>query len=492
MWIRLIALLLCAAPAVAADPKRPNVLFIIADDLRPQLGCYGDKHVQSPHLDAFAKRAVRFDRAYVQCAICSPSRNSFLSGLRPNTTGLRAFGTMLREVAPDVVTLPQQFKNNGYHTAAVGKVFHVYAETGMGSEDDPKSWSVPLVYPKTPVWGPVQEKDRLARVAEAKAKGTVFAHSKDVPRGETWDAPDVPDDDLQDGEIAATAVTRLKEYAKTPDKPFFLAVGFLKPHLPFVAPKRYWDLYDPAKLPLPENTRPPKDAPANTLNAGIVSNYHAFPPPAHIDDAFRRKYLHAYLACVSYADACAGRVLAALDELKLADNTVIVVIGDHGYHMGEMGSWGHKHSNYEIATRAPLLIAAPGRKGNGQGTTSLAEFLDIYPTLAELAGLPKPKHAEGVSLVPVLDDPKKSVRDSAVSEMQRGQRLGRAIRTDRFRYVEWTDPAGKVVGRELYDHRTDPDETKNIATATDQTKTIESLSGELAKIAPWKAPVPKK
>jgi arylsulfatase A-like enzyme len=473
MWTSLLALALTTAPA------RPNVLLLMADDLRPQLGCYGDRVVKSPHLDALAGRAVRFDRAYVQCAICSPSRNSFLSGLRPNATGLRGFGTRVRQAVTDVVTLPQHFKAHGYHAAAVGKVFHVYAETGMGSEDDPPSWSVPLYTPSRPVWGPVQEADRLRRVA-----GRTFAESREVPRGESVDAPDVADDDLQDGEIAAEAVRRLEGYAKQPGRPFFLAVGFLKPHLPFVAPKRYFDLYDPATLPLAADTGPPAGAPPNTVTRGFAANYHNLPPADRVDDAFRRRYLHAYLACVSYTDACAGRVLAALDRLGLAGDTVVVVLGDHGYQMGEMGSWGHKHTNYEVSTRAPLLVAAPGRKGNGAGTRSLAEFLDLYPTLADLAGLPRPPHLTGVSLRPVLDDPAAAVRDAAFSEIQRGQRLGRAVRTDRHRYVEWTGPAGAVVGRELYDHAADPAETVNLAARPDQAATVAGLSAKLAAAVP--------
>ncbi|MCB1077005.1 MAG: sulfatase-like hydrolase/transferase [Verrucomicrobiae bacterium] len=231
---------------------RPNILLILSDDMRPQLGCYGDPVARTPHLDRLASRGMRFDRAYVQIAICSPSRNSFLSGLRPSTTGLRGFGTTIREVVPDIVTLPQHFKNHGYHAAAIGKVFHVYAETGLGSEDDPASWSEPLYLPRNPVWGPAQTKVRDAQIAADKASGKVYQHSHDWPRGEAFDDPDVPDDELRDGESAAKASAFLEARAKKPDEPFFLAVGFYEPHLPYVAPKRYFDLYDPSALPMPK------------------------------------------------------------------------------------------------------------------------------------------------------------------------------------------------------------------------------------------------
>jgi iduronate 2-sulfatase len=237
---RLILLLLILAALAPALPAadRPNVLFIISDDLRPQLGCYGDTVVQTPNLDRFARSALRFDRAYCQIAICSPSRNSFLSGLRPETSGLRGFGVTLREAVPDIVTLPQHFKNHGWHSAAFGKVFHVYAETGLGSEDDPESWSQPLDLPGNPVWGPEQEKVRQAQIEEDRAAGVVYQHSHDWPRGEAWDDPDVADEALRDGETARQAAAFLRERAEKTGEPFFLAVGFYQPHLPFVAPRK--------------------------------------------------------------------------------------------------------------------------------------------------------------------------------------------------------------------------------------------------------------
>lgn len=486
----IVALVVCSHASGATPAAPPNVLLLLADDLRPQLGCYGDPIVRTPHLDAFARTALRFDRAYVQIAVCSPSRNSFLSGLRPATTGLRGFGKTIREAVPEVVTLPQHFKNHGYRTVGLGKIFHVYAETGLGSEDDPASWSEPHWLPRNPAWGPEQEAVRLRLTAEARAAGREFKRSADWPFAAAIEAPDVPDDALRDGETAARAVAFLRARATAADGPFFLAVGFFQPHLPFVAPKKYFDLYDTEKIPLPANDAPPRGAPAGTLNVGMVGpNYHGFPPAAAQDAAFKRRYLHAYLANISYLDACAGRVLAALSETGLAENTIVLVAGDHGYFMGEHGSWGHKHANYEMAVRTPLLVSAPGMAAHGRATPALVEFVDVYATLAELAGLPAPARHEGHSFAPLLAEPQRPWKRAAFSEMQRAVAgLGRTIRTDAFRFIAWSDRAGAVTARELYDHRADPGETVNLAADPAHAANVARLEAQLA--AGWRAALP--
>jgi iduronate 2-sulfatase len=480
------ALALGALLTPVASSERPNVLLIVSDDLRPQLGCYGDPVVKTPHLDRFAESAMRFDRAYVQMAICSPSRNSFLSGLRPETTGLRGFGTTLREAVPEVTTLPQHFKKEGWHSAAFGKVFHVYAETGLGSEDDPESWSQPLQLPSNPVWGPGQEAIRATQIEADRAAGVVYGHSHDWPRGEAWDDPDIADEALRDGETALRAAEFLKARAARPDEPFFLAVGFYQPHLPFVAPRRYFDLYDPESLELPERDLPPDGAPPYALNIGMVKNYLNFPPPEEQSEAFKREYLRAYLANISYLDACAGRVLKALERNGLAEDTIVIFFGDHGYLMGEFGSWGHKHCNYEMATRAPLLVRVPGMAAPGAASSALVEFVDFYPTLAELAGLPVPDHVEGDSFAPLLDDPDLPWKGAAFSEMLRGGRfLGRSLRTDSHRYVEWLGPQGKnVIARELYDLTRESLERVNLADERAQADLVGELSARLA--AGWR------
>jgi iduronate 2-sulfatase len=478
--------LLCAGAALGAN--RPNVLLLVSDDLRPQLGCYGDPIARTPHLDAFAREAMRFDRAYVQIAICSPSRNSFLSGLRPATTGLRGFGRTIREAVPDVVTLPQHFKQHGYRSVALGKIFHVYAETGLGSEDDPASWSEPHWLPANPVWGPEQNAIRERLIREARAAGKEFKHSHDWPRGEAFEAPDVDDEALRDGETAVRAAAFLRAHAAAQDGPFFLAVGFYQPHLPFVAPKKYYDLYPPEKLPLPSPETPPRGAPPGTLDVGMVANYHNFPAPEQRDAAFKRRYLQAYLANISYMDACVGRVLEALRETGLNRTTIVVFLGDHGYMMGEHGSWGHKHANYEMATRAPLLVSSAAMKARGQGSAALVEFIDLGPTLAQLAGLPAPAQSEGTSFAPLLDAPGRPWKRAAFSEMMRGGKLGRAIRTPTHRYVEWTDRTNAVVGRELYDHRSDPGENENLADQSAHADRVKELAAQL--MAGWQSALP--
>lgn len=467
---------------------RPNVLLIISDDLRPQLGAYGDKLAKTPHLDRFAQTAVRFDRAYVQQAVCSPSRNSFLSGLRPGTTGLRGFGRHLRSAVPDVITLPQHFLQHGYRTLGMGKVFHVYAETGLGSEDDAMSWSEPLWMPLKPAWGPQHEAIRLEKLAAMRAAGRLFKRSHDVPRGGAFEAPDVPDDELRDGATAAHAAEFLRTRAGRHGEPFFLAVGFFQPHLPFVAPRKYFDLYDPAALPLPDET-PPHGAPAGTFVAGMTADFHDFPPPERRDAAFKREYYRAYLANISYMDACVGRVLDALDQSGQRDRTIVVFIGDHGYLMGEYGSWGHKHCNYELATRAPLLVRASGMEAAGRASRALVEFVDLYATLADLAGLNPPARHEGLSFAPLLNDPDRPWKTAAFSEMPRQLGLGRAIRTARHRYVEWTDKSDAVVARELYDHANDPGERENVAETPANRALVAELSERLR--AGWRHALPR-
>jgi arylsulfatase A-like enzyme len=471
----------------AEEPKRPNVLWIMSDDLRPQLGCYGDPVVKSPHLDSLSSSGLQFDRAYVQCAICSPSRNSMLSGLRPNTTGLRGFGTRVRDAVPDIVTLPQHFKNNGYHVRGFGKIFHIYAESMLGSEDDPESWSVPLQLPTVPVWGPQQNRLRDRLIDEALAQGKRFSHPHDWPRAETWDDSDVADDEMQDGNITAMAETFLRT-RRGNEEPFFLAVGFLRPHLPFNAPRRYWDLYDPEAISLPEFRQLPHNAPRWAVTQGIVKNYYNMPPFESIDERFLRRYTQAYLACISYVDACVGRLLAALQHSGHAENTIVVFLGDHGYQMGEYDSWGHKHSNFEISTRAPLIMRSPGMRDPGRRTRQVTEFLDLYPTLCDLAQLAPPNHLEGRSFARLMDDPGFSHREAAFSEMVRGKRIGRSLRNGDFRYTEWRDDLGKVVATELYDHRNDDEvgvlETTNVVESPAFRSVIGNLSGKLSQILP--------
>jgi len=435
--------------ALAADGKKLNVLFIVADDLRPELGCYGSPAL-TPNIDRLAKRGVQFNQAYCQQALCNPSRSSFLTGLRPDTLRLWSNGTHFRDLAPDVVTLPQHFQANGYITRDVGKIFHNWHTKEKG---DRRSWSAPefLFYEN-------HGADTLL------TKGTTLKNLATAPKCERFD---VPDETYFDGRVAEEAVRVLGEIK---DKPFFLAVGLWKPHAPFNAPQRYWDRYDLAKLP-PLDPRRPSGAPEVAFHDG--RELRGIPPMQQtFTPTEAAEMRHGYFANTSYMDEQLGKVLAALDKQSLADSTLIVFCGDHGYHLGEQGLWG-KTSCFELDARVPLIMIPPGGKQAGAKTNALVELVDLFPTLVELCGLPALKSLQGTSLVPVLNDSAKTVKLAAFTQHPRPayydrtekgvpDAMGYSVRTARVRYTEWRDwSSGKVVGRELYDHARDPREMTN-------------------------------
>lgn len=444
-----------AIPTLAQTRSKPNVLFIAVDDLRPELGCYGVPIIKSPNIDRLAKQGRLFKRAYCQQAVCSPSRTSLLTGARPDATKVWDLVTHFRDAMPDVVTLPQHFKQNGYFVRGMGKIFHP-------GYDDPRSWSIPWQTAKAPTYANDGTQEPVDD--DAPAASRVDGYTKNGP---AFQSAAVADDYFRDGKVANMAVTALQGLAKS-DQPFFLAVGFAKPHLPFVAPKKYWDLYDPSKIPMAPNPHHPDNAPEYALtNSGELRNYPGMPRSGPITEPLARQLKHGYYAAVSYTDAQIGKLLDELDRLNLRRNTIVVLWGDHGWKLGEHGEWC-KHSNVENDTNAPLLLSAPGMKSPGAQTNALVEFVDIYPTLAELAGLPLPSHLEGVSLKPLLDDPSRRFKSAAFSQYPRGQRLmGYSMRTDRYRLTVWVrrnDPS-KIESTELYDHQTDPQENTNIAQA---------------------------
>ena len=456
--------ILCATVVHAAETpgtRRPNILFIAIDDLRPELGCYGNEYIKSPNIDKLASQGLLLNRAYCQQAVCSPSRTSLLTGTRPDTTKVWDLETHFRKALPDVVTLPQLFKNEGYFTQGMGKIYH-------HGFDDPASWSVPTLYPQAP----------QGRKSQSSAPGA----SKADKRGPAVGSPDVPDESLHDGELANMAITALRTM-KSKSEPFFLGVGFIRPHLPFISPKKYWDLYDPAKLPLATNPFPPKGAPEYALVHGPAElrSYEGTPNVRELPEPFVRELKQGYYAAVSYVDAQVGRVLEELDTLGLRENTIIVLWGDHGWKLGEHQAWA-KHSNVENDTRVPLIISAPGMKQRGKKTDALVELVDVYPTLAELANLPQPGHLEGRSFKPLLDNPELPWKDTAFSQYPRrvGKRnlMGYTMRTDRYRLTRWVDAKdhGKVDAVELYDHQTDPEENTNIANDPAQKTVLEKLT----------------
>lgn len=465
-----------AVTATAAEQKL-NVLFIASDDMRPQLGCYGDPLVKSPNLDRLAARGMVFKRAYCQQALCSPSRISLLSGRHPWTTRIYQIGPFLRETMPDIVTLPQHFKNNGYFTRSLGKVYHV----GI---DDPPSWSVPPWHSKAPRQGPEGREAMKKCVSEAKKTGKklpVKGKGAANYAGPAFEAPDVGDDDLLDGDTTREALVAMRELAKKPNQPFFLAVGFANPHVPWVAPKKYWDLYKRDVFPLPTLKVPPIGAPEFAPTTwGELRQYTDIPEVGPLDDAKIRLLIHGYHAATSYMDAQVGRVLDALDQLGFAKNTIIVLWGDHGWHLGDHGMWC-KHTNYEQAARIPFIVVAPGVAKPGAKTGALAETVDIYPSLCELAGLPAPQGLDGASFVKALKSPSATTKEAVFHVYPRGKLLGRAVRTARYRLVEWKEigaPSDTAVF-ELYDYEADPAETKNLA--ADKPAIVAELRAILAK-----------
>ena len=462
--------------------KRPNVLFLVVDDLRTNLGCYGASHVHSPNIDRLASDGVLFERAYCQQATCGPSRASTLSGCRPETTGILDLQTRLSVVAPDVLTMPQHFKANGYETVSIGKVYHNF-------RDDQKGWSVPQ-------WSAKDEREWIGRGYLTPGAAKLVAESDARPGakpglGPAYEAPDVEDNAYPDGMNADRAIAELD---RVKDKPFFLAVGFHKPHLPFNSPKRYWDMYDPATLPTAEVDTPPDGAPPMALTDwGELRAYAGIPKKGPLDDELARTLIHAYCACVSYVDAQIGRVLAELDRHGLRDNTIVVLWGDHGWKLGDYGCWS-KHTNFELDTRVPLLLSAPGKRGAGTRTKALVELIDIYPTLCAMTGLSVPDHLESIGLEPLIDDPDRPWKTAAFSLFPRqrdGRKMmGRSMRTDRYRYNEWTDiETGELVARELYDHEVDPRETVNRASREENRELVEALGRRLK--AGWKGAAPR-
>ena len=461
----------------AEGSQKFNVLFIAVDDLRPELTCYGGQ-AKSPNLDALAGRGLLFERAYCQQAVCSPSRTSMLTGRRPDTTRIYDLETHFRTTIPDVVTLPQYFKNNGYFTQSFGKVYH-------GRLDDPPSWSVP----HTPN-GANQYADAKV-IAALKGEGADMSEVGGKTKGPAWEIAECEDSQLPDGWIADHAIEALRKI-KDGGKPFFLAVGFLKPHLPFVAPKKYFDLYPPAEaIDLSPNPKPAKDVPPIALtNFGELRAYTNMPKGKQpVTDQQGRELRRAYYAALSYMDAQAGRVLAELDKLGLRENTIVVIWGDHGWHLGDEGIWT-KHTNFEIATRAAMMISIPGMKHAGEKTSALTEYVDIYPTLVELCGLKQPNGLEGTSFVPLIEDPSRPWKKAAFSQYPREQKnvMGYSIRTDTWRYTEWVtrDAKREVIARELYDQENDPLEKVNIA--AQQPEAVKRLSEQLAK--GWKGALP--
>ncbi|MGI9445003.1 MAG: sulfatase [Rubripirellula sp.] len=458
------------APSSITQPRR-NVLFIMVDDLRPQLGCFGKSSMHSPHIDELAKRGRLFERAYCMVPTCGASRASMMSGLRPHARRFVSYTARADEDAPGFTTMNQHFKNNGYRTISLGKIFHFPDDSVAGWSEKP--------------WRPTASNYRNKK-AEKKA---IAEHRKKYPkrlkvRGLPYEASDAKESEYRDHQIATRAIEHLEELQDA-DSPFFLAVGFFKPHLPFCAPQKYWDLYDFDSIKVPDNYRKPPEAPKGAIHqSSELRSYATIPPKGGVSTSQARKLIHGYYACVSFIDQQIGRLMETLEETGLSDNTVIILCGDHGWQLGDHGMW-NKHSCFETSMHTPLIVSVPGEKHasaqNGR-IAALTELIDIYPSVCELTGLPKPTHLQGTSFVPLLNNPDLAGKPQAVGRY----RSGDTIRTDQFRLSEFRsgNGAGNTIGSMLYDHRTDPDENLNIADRVDQQSTVEALTKKLRSTTP--------
>lgn len=441
------------------EVRRPNVLFIAVDDLRPELACYGRSHIHSPNIDRLAASGVLFERAYCMVPTCGASRASLMTGLRPLRKRFVSYLTRADQDAPGVTTFNTQFKQHGFTTISLGKIFHHTADNAHG-------WSQPAWRPSGIPWYRDPDNARL-HAQRQKQPGR--------KRGPAWESADVDDDAYADGQLAQHAVSELRRLAGQ-ERPFLLAVGFFKPHLPFVAPQKYWNLYRDLEIGLPDNYHVPEDAPAESIHSsGELRAYAGIPARGPVSAETARNLIHGYYACVSYTDALIGQLLDELDRLKITDDTIVVLWGDHGWNLGEHTLWC-KHSCYETSMHIPLIIRVPGVKG-GQRRTQLVESIDVYPTLCELAGLPLPSHLQGRSLATVLHSEDADWKSAAIGRFNNGD----TIRTSRYRFTEYTNAAGKQTSLMLYDHQTDAGENKNIA-KSDRDTTLDLM----IKLRWWK------
>ncbi|PQO25838.1 iduronate sulfatase [Blastopirellula marina] len=450
---------------------KPNVLFIAVDDLRVQLGCYGDPIAQTPNIDALAARGLLFQRAYCQQALCNPSRASVMTGRYPDSLGIWNLVTHFRETHPDIVTLPERFKMEGYYTQNIGKVFHNYRQN---IQNDPQSWSVPAKF----AWG--------AHSNDWYVEGEPFEMHQ-VPKGPAVQKVDVPDEAYLDGRIAKAAVETLQQRAND-KQPFFLAVGFWKPHLPFNAPQKYWDQYDVQEIAEQIKDLPGSNAPEIARHdSREVRSYTDIPKKGAITHEQNLRLNHGYYAAISFFDTQVGKVLDELKKQGLVENTIVVLWSDHGLHLGEHDLWC-KTSNFELDARVPLIISQPSMTNPGKQSNSLVELVDLYPTIVDLCGLAPQSAVEGTSLLPLLENPEKSVRSSALTQHPRPAYyqgmpdvMGYSLRSNDFRYTEWRDfKTGKMTAAELYDHKSDPQEATNVVEKSKYEAVRQKLSEQLA------------
>ncbi|WP_250149236.1 sulfatase [Flagellimonas sp. 389] len=436
----------------------PNILFIAVDDLRPELGCYGKPQILSPNIDKLAAQGFLFENAYCNIPVCGASRASILTGLRPNPNRFLAHNSYIDKDAPGVETLPELFKNNGYITLSMGKVLHNWEDDAL------QSWT------EAP-WNP-----KLLVSGSAGRKRLNYQRAENTNRRPPYERADVADSAYHDGKLTNKVIKKLGLLAEG-EKPFFMAVGFVKPHLPFNAPAKYWDLYDSKALQFPEFMKYPENAPEESHhNSSELRTYDGIPSKGPITDEMARTLIHGYYACTSYIDAQIGLIVNELETLKLKENTIIVLWGDHGWSLGEHGLWC-KHSTYNVAMKAPLIVYVPSKKG-GHKVSGLVEFVDMYPSLVELSGLQKPSHLQGKSFTHLLDNPNRMGKDAVYGRWKNSD----FMRTDGFSYTEWFSENGKSQARMLYNLDRDPNETSNLAELPEHQQYVKRLSMALKEI----------
>lgn len=501
-------------PKPQESKKKPNILFLSIDDLRPDIGAYGNEEIRTPNLDAFAATSTLMENTYCQAAVCAPSRASLMTGLRPDSNHVWHLGDKFREINPDIVTMPQYFHKVGYYTVNIGKIFHNYMP-------DSVSWDEPDLKP-APYDGPetvYRDAETYYHTPEAQAIQLQRREEimKRVPEGKriygdgwysgpAYEIADLPDSVFYDGlqtQLALQTIERIKDK----DEPFYMGLGFFRPHLPFVAPKKYWDMYPPGSVSPAENNFLPENVPVMSANSNYeLRNYVPYrsvgrPEDAPLADSAADILKRGYYACVSYVDACVGQLIQGLKDLDVYDNTIIIIWGDHGWKLGEHNGWG-KQTNFHIDMHVPLMFRYPGQE-KGVRSDALTELIDMFPTLCDMAGVEKADYLQGTSMVPLVEDPDREWKKAAFSQFRRRARvskdgneyMGYSMQTDQYHYIEWYEwdngkkSKGALKARELYDHESDPQENQNIADEAGMEDIVNQLSEQLKQ--GWRAAVPE-
>lgn len=486
------------------EEEKLNVLFISVDDLRPDIGVYGNPYIKTPNIDGIAAEGMTFRNTYCQAAVCAPSRASLMTGVRPNSNKVWHLGDKFRKINPDIVTMPQHFNKFGYHTVNIGKIFHNYMP-------DSVSWDEPDLRPSRylrPEWlkrdgetfylnEETQRKQKIKRDSIIALRPNYYADGWN--NGPAWEMEDVHDTLYYDGAQTELAMKTLSRLSKS-DQPFYLALGYFRPHLPFAVPKKYWDLYNRDSIPLASNPFVPNNSPIMSMNSMYeLKGYDGFSHLEHptkntIGADTARILKHGYYASVSYVDAQIGKIIQKLKDLDIYDNTVIIIWGDHGWKLGEHNSWC-KQSNYNIDIHTPMIIYSPNQKNKGKQTFAITELVDMFPSLCEMCGIEVPDYMEGTSFVPLFEDPDKEWKTAAFSQFHRRPRItpdgkrymGYSMKTNKYHYVEWyywdneNKQKGEYVTNELYDNQIDPDENENIAGSEENNALVKELSNQLAQ-----------